>query len=217
MQTQTIFIDPVPLPSPSVLERWLFESPGVPAVVIGVLGVVAAVVLWRAGRGKVAGLVVLVSVAMAGGVVLTARLVQTEREGMIVRAVGLVDAVARGDAEGVGALLAGPVALEVLGTRSGRTRVDILREVGGDVAGRYGARSPRVVEASAVIDGPYAARTRLVVRFEGLGGNAGALGGGGAVSTTWLLHWQRDTGGVWQVWTIKAERIGLLPQGSVRW
>jgi hypothetical protein len=154
---------------------------------------------------------------MAGGVVLTARLVQTEREGMSVRAVGLVDAVARGDAEGVGALLAGPVALEVLGTRSGRTRVDILREVGGDVAGRYGARSPRVVEASAVIDGPYAARTRLVVRFEGLGGNAGALGGGGAVSTTWLLHWQRDTGGVWQVWTIKAERIGLLPQGSVRW
>lgn len=211
MQAKTIFSDPVPLPDGPLLTRWLFEEPITPVVLLGLAAIVVASVLWRGAKFKAAGLSLLALGGLAGVVLLVANLVETERERMVVRAASLVRSVAAADGNAVDAALADAVAIEVLGSRSSRGKAAILAEIRSDVAGRYNAKAPEVGRVTASMDGDNSCRTRIKVAFSSLGGESGT------VNTTWLLHWRRDGSGAWKVWTIEAEQIGLLPQGSVRW
>lgn len=214
MQQQTIFSDPPSLPSPPALEHWLYEQPWVSAVLLGLVGVVACVVLFKAEKRRWAWLVLLIGIGLATANVLVAQFVETPREKLSRFTVQLIESVKRGDAITVDTMLADAVVLDLLGSRSGRKKADIVREVANGAAKRYGADTATIGRVSATMDGSFSGRTQAKVAVDlarGEGFDAGGLG------TTWLLEWRADAAGNWRVWTIDAQQIGLFPQGSLRW
>ncbi|MCU0688305.1 MAG: hypothetical protein MUE97_00970 [Phycisphaerales bacterium] len=214
---RTIFSDPPSLPSPPWLEHALYESPWVLAIGIAVAGVVAWWFLHQARRRKAGAAAGLIGLAAGGGVIALATSVTTDREAMVARSISLIDAVRTADSATLNTLLSDSVALDLLGTRSGRRKAEIVRAVseGGGVAARYGADQATIVPLGAVMDNPSTARVQMRVNVPHPRGGAEQLGSN--IRTTWLVIWRKTAQNTWQVSTIEAQEIGLLPQGAARW
>lgn len=119
--------DPRPLPDPSLLEHYLFESPAVPCTLFLVVAAAAWVFLGPGSRR--AKMIALPLLACAVGVLATAWFVTTPREAMLDVTRRLIGAVSRGDGPGVGALLTGDARLYYFEATGGLEKEAILQRV----------------------------------------------------------------------------------------
>lgn len=156
-----------PLPEPSFVQRTLFEQPTLPAIALAVLAFVAMIALRSAGRPK-EGLIALgAGLLIAVALLATGRLIQTDRERLLIAQDALVLAVATADIDGLGsrlepdARLRGLPAIGTAGSRDG-----ILSLVASTTGGPYRVRDYGIVKRQAVIDGPNTARTQAYIRVE---------------------------------------------------
>ncbi len=185
MQAENLTPQIVPLPEPSLPERYLFEAPMVPAVVLAIAAIVLFFILNARGKLRAGAIAAVVLLALAGGLWAMAASVVTPREALISRAREVVDATATADTAALRPMLAEGVEVRVGGqlryTRSGRDIVlGLVEEYPG---GSASIESHRLAEWQAVIDGPGAARTQLRLRHSGAGVPS---------ASWWRLHWRRD-------------------------
>lgn len=199
---------PPPLPAPPWVEATLFESPWTAVVGVLAVGLAAAWVVNRAGQGRRAVLVALVSASLAGGLVASASLVITDRETVIARTREAVAAVARGDADAAERILHPSVALTLPGNRTDLTKADIVERVRTDMNGRFAVRdrAARLSALRATLDGAGVARTqaRIGAVHEATGFPA---------TTWWIFGWRRGEDGVWRLSSLEMQQLDGAPSG----
>jgi len=195
--------DPDPLPPAPLLERWLLQDP-LPTVIL--LAICAAVGWWwlnRVGRARAGATAGAACLLAAGGVLLLARLVVTERESLAARCTALVNATIDGrDAEVAGFLRSDALA-SVPQVNIEWSRDELLRRIREGEAHRRGADKADLRWVTSTIDGPTAARTQVRVQARMMDT---------WLPTTWMISWARnDPASPWQVRRIEAQQIGLSP------
>ncbi len=190
------------LEQPAAVVRYALESPA-PAAVLAVLAaLIAGYVLLRLGRARAGLIVVLVLLALAGGVVALASFVETSRETVMEQSRAFVDAAATGRRRDVADLLSADAGLGVA-ERPG----ELGRDAVLGLVDRVGAQDLLVshsineVRAGRVIRGELATQVQVTASARG----------GGAWPTWWQLDWTRTDAGDWRL-----SRITWLTLGPTR-
>jgi len=199
-------IDPLP-PSP-LLERFLFEQPLLPAVILGLLAIVALVAFAGKGRRK-PGLIVAGLLAVAAGAVYTtATMVTTTRETLLQRTESLIGATATADTGSLARMLTDDV---VLNTSGDIARVlpsmddgeAILGRVDQSLGNRFSIDHWTIADRQATLDGPNLGRTLVRVGVDAE-----------VFSRThyswWRLHWVQDNDGQWRCFEIEPLWLQLV-------
>jgi len=193
------------LPPTPILERYLFESPTVPATLLVILGL--AVLIWGLKRQKKAPpmIAALVLFALALSLYFVAGEVTTPREVLRERTAELVGDVAMSDAAGVRLLVADTIRVGPSDNASGFAR-SIPKITGRDqlesvMSLRMGQRgslvgSHQILETRAGLDGPGIGRTLVRVRVRGP--NDAYIN-----HSWWEIEW-RQSGETWLATRIEA-------------
>lgn len=190
------------LPHAPLIERYLFESPTVPATLLVVIGL--AVLIWGLKREKKAPpmIAALVLFALAISAYIVAGKVTTPREVLKERTAELVAAVAASDFQATRAMLSDNVrigpsdnASGVARSRTPRiTRIDQLESAMNLTRALVG--SHQILETRAGLDSPAIGRTLVRVRVSGPSGEL--LG-----HSWWEIEW-RKSGETWLATRIEA-------------
>lgn len=199
----------IALPAAPALERWTLEQPVPLTLALLTAGMVALVVLRRRGR-LMAGVVALVgAVLAAAGVALAGWSVQTPREAMTRSTRALVAGVFAGDRGGVDDLLGPEVLLVVAGEVSDAfERGDVLGVTSR--VGELGVSEWDQRVRGAVVDGPDAGRTAVMVRARG------AMTSEFPTSSTWIISWRRSPGDAWRAERLECvEVFGRRPDAKI--
>ncbi len=193
------------LPPAPILERYLYESPTVPAALLVILGL--AVLIWGLKREKKAPpmIAALVLFGLALSAYFVASKVTTAREVLKQKSAELVDDVATSDANGVRTLVSETIRVGPSDNASGFAR-SIPKITGRDqlesvMSLRMGQRgslvgSHQVLETRAGLDGPSIGRTLVRVRVRGP--NDGYIN-----HSWWEIEW-RKSGETWLATRIEA-------------
>ncbi|MEQ8845622.1 MAG: hypothetical protein RIB58_12285 [Phycisphaerales bacterium] len=192
-------IDPLP-PAP-LLERFLFEQPLLPVVVLGLLAGIAVFAFARSGkrgRGLAVGLVLALC---AAGIYAAAAMVTTTRETLLQRSEALIAATAGADTRALAGLLTDDARLNADGDIR---RVvpptddvqDILGRVESTLNGRFRVLSWSIPDRQATVDGPNVGRTLLRVAVD-------VEGAGRTHYSWWQLHWAQGPEGTWRCFEIE--------------
>lgn len=153
------------LPRPPIIPHLLFESPLPLSIAILAAGVIAAIAFRRRARSKRGGMILVVSLLVAGAALALGWLVETPRESVIERTRLLVDAVARADADALDDLLAPDCLVTFDRAPDGWTKPETIDWITDNLRGRYTVSRHEVTGVQARI-GPQRglARTRPSVR-----------------------------------------------------
>jgi hypothetical protein len=205
------FADPEPLPSAPFFERCFLESPLPTAMGLTIAAMLGWWLLQRWGRIRDSWLVAAACVALAGGTMLLARLVVTQREALVQHTTELVNATIDANPDAVAPFLREDVTVILLGndqpSMNGATA--LLKRIGTDKGIRDYIEAAHLRWVTATLDGPNTARTQCRVAVDvkqwGIG-----------VPTTWMLHWsRRDEHSPWQVRIIEAQQISTMQPHSI--
>lgn len=196
------------LPPSPLLERFLFEQPLLPVIVLGLLAAVALVAFSRRGQKKRGIAVAGVLAAVAGAVYLAATMVTTTRETLLERTRELIGATARADTGAVRALLTDDASLHTSGDiRRVLPPIDdvvaLLDGVDQYLGREYRLSSWEILDQQATVDGPNVARTLVRVGVDG-----------DVFSRThyswWRLHWTLGADGQWRCFEIEPRWIQFV-------
>ncbi|HED53374.1 MAG TPA: hypothetical protein ENJ00_04145 [Phycisphaerales bacterium] len=163
------------LPSPPFVEHVVFESPAMLVAVLGVACVVAVVIAVRSRRRLWGMLVAGALLVVAGGVLISADRVTTDREQVIARTALLVDALAAVDTRTLEAMMIDNARLGPGPDAGGYARsipeldskADIITTVQRRLGNSNLIGSHRILETRAGLDGPNVARSLVRVRITG--------------------------------------------------
>ena len=201
--------DPDPLPPAPFFERYFLQDPLPTAIFLFIIAATGWWWLQRVGKPKESWIVALVCPLLAGGVLLLAKLVVTEREALVIRATELVNLALEARANDVAPYLRSDVALTLLSRQSRGDRALILDRIREDQIKKYQAKETFLKWVTATIDGPNVARTQCRVNIE-----TQALGF--ATPSTWMIHWTRENEHApWQVRLIDLQQFGLFQQNGL--
>ncbi len=201
-----------PLPSAPLLERFLFEQPLIPVVVLAILAIVAAIAFASRGQRRRGLLIAVVLAAVAAGVYTAASVVTTERERMLERTAALIAATATVDTASLNRLLTEDASLRAsgdieraLGSIEGLA--EIMDQAEYRLQGRYRITDWEIHDRQATLDGPNVGRTlvRVGVDVESFGRTH---------YSWWRLHWERTPDGQWRCFEIEPRWIQFV--GSAR-
>lgn len=193
------------LPPAPLLERFLFEQPLLPVVVLGLLAVIAVIAFASRNQRQRGVLVAGVLALLAGGVYLVSTLVTTEREELLERTEVLIGAAASVDSVVLRDILTENASLRttgaierVLASIEGRT--EIINRASQSLEGRYQVTEWEIVDRQATIDGPSVGRTlvRVGVDVDGFSRTH---------YSWWRLHWERGPDGQWRCFEIEPRWI----------
>lgn len=197
-----------PLPPAPLVERFLFEQPLLPVIVLALLALVALVAFVGRGQRKRGLLVAGVLLAVSGGVFVTATLVTTTRETLLERTRALIGATAEADTGALRGLLSDDASLNTSGDIR---RVlppienvpELLDQVGRYLGREYTLSGWEILDQQATVDGPNVARTLVRVGVDA-----------DAFSRThyswWRLHWTLDANGGWRCFEIEPRWIQFV-------
>lgn len=188
--------EPPRLPSPPAISHYLFEAPGLPALIIGGVGLAVGWSLVRSDRARMGLAAGVIAVLLAAGVVLAGVLVETPRERVITRSLDLARAIGQGDGRGAGEMLAPNLYLKMGptgGSVAGDDR-DVIMRAARMFPTRVRLEAFAVPGGHAVADSATSARTRLRIRT---GGDMGPS------LSWWQLDWRKDPDGEWRAYTIE--------------
>lgn len=197
-----------PLPSAPLVERFLFEQPLLPVIVLALLAVVAVVAFLGRGQRKRGFLVAGVLAAVAGGLFVTATLVTTTRETLLERTRALIGATAGADTAGLRGLLTDDASLNTSGDIRRvlppiESVPELLDQVDRYLGREYTLTGWEILDQQATVDGPNVARTLVRVGVDA-----------DAFSRThyswWRLHWTLDAGGQWRCFEIEPRWIQFV-------
>lgn len=197
-----------PLPSPPLIERFLFEQPLMPVMVLAVIAIVAAVAFARLGRRRRGLLVAGVLAAIAGGVYVTASLVTTQRERLLEQTEALIGAAATLDIATLQGLLSEDARLATSGDiarvlPSIDGRADIIDQAERSLRGQARISDWQIRDRQATIDGPNVGRTLVRVGVDG-----------DAFSRThyswWRLDWEMGPDGQWRCYVVDPRWIQFV-------
>ncbi len=194
------------LPAPPAIEHWALERPLplVGALVLG--GIIGCMLGVRRGQARTGVWVLAASIALAGGVLLLASMVTTQREQMGDETRRLIERAAASDDLAVEEILAGNVVLVSDGAMASFGKDDLLRIVRGFHEFRISDWDQKLRGAS--LDGPGTGRTEVLVRARS------EYAGGMLVPSVWQLTWRRSGEG-WRVSRIECLSIsGARPPSS---
>ena len=190
-----------PLPQVPLLERFLFEQPLLPAIILGLLAVVAFIAFSGSGRRKV-GLGVAAGLALAGGAVYTtATLVTTTREALLDRTELLIGSTASADTMALSRILTDDATLNSSGDLArALPPIDnvqsILDRVDQAMGREFAIDRWVIADRQATLDGPNTGRTLVRV---GVDSNAFSR----THYSWWRLHWERGADGQWRCFEIE--------------
>ncbi|MEO1128745.1 MAG: hypothetical protein AAFX05_03440 [Planctomycetota bacterium] len=176
------------LPSGPTHEVLLFEQPTLTAIGLVVLGLVAAMVLQRMGKGRVGAALIPVSLLLAVGVVFLARSVETTREMLTNRTEQFVERFVAGDVQGVERMLSERVVLASGGADVGQDRAWLVRVAAG---AEQEVLSASFRSRGAILDDDAHGRTRFTVATE-----HGEFSG--EVTSSWEFSWRQFADG-WRI------------------
>jgi len=183
---------PQPLDQGPLWMRMLLESPWYAGAILAVLAVVMYVVLNRLGKFatgvKIAGALVL----LAAGFIVTATMVETQREKLKAVAMQLVGAVAAGNGSGVAGLLSDDAQLVYHLSPEGLGKAEIVALVESRFSSDLRVKDWSVLESQATLDGPAAGRVQIKVRVVGAEWNV--------PNVSW---WRIDLGRRGESWVVK--------------
>ncbi len=183
---------PQPLDPGPLWMRMLLESPWYAGAILAVLAVVMYVVLNRLGKFatgvKIAGALVL----LAAGFIVTATMVETQREKLKAVAMQLVGAVAAGNGSGVAGLLSDDAQLVYHLSPEGLGKAEIVALVESRFSSDLRVKDWSVLESQATLDGPAAGRVQIKVRVVGAEWNV--------PNVSW---WRIDLGRRGESWVVK--------------
>lgn len=164
LQQQLDVPDPNPLPSPPAWEVHLLEEPLMPAVIIGLVGVIVLAWLWSRGDAKRATLIGGGIVVLAGVWYAIGALVTTQRERVDAAARALVLAVAKADRAQLDAGLDPSAKLTIFLAPGGVDKDGIMRLVEQQLgaSGRFKVTGLTVEEVQRRVDDSGSARTAQV-------------------------------------------------------
>jgi hypothetical protein len=192
------------LPKPPALEAMVFETPLLASVALVVAGLAAVFTLRASGKGRLGLVIGGVMVICAGGLLVTAAMVETARERMSRRTRELVRATATVDVNALRGLLAPDARL--VGDRialarglDADSREEILSLVQTHIGGER-VDDWAVLKMQAKRDGPNTGRTQTQVRVDI----------GGPNFSWWRIDWRLDEDGEWRVIGIEPLFIGGL-------
>lgn len=201
-----------PLPSPPLLERFLFEQPLLPVIVLAVLAIVAAIAFARLGQRRRGVLVTSVLAVLAGAVFATAALITTERERLLERTEELIGATAAVDTTALERMLSDDARLQTSGDiervqASIDGQGEIIDQAQSRLRTRFQINEWQILDRQATIDGPNVGRTLVRVGVDS-----------DSFSRThyswWRLHWELDADGQWRCFEIEPRWIQFV--GSAR-
>ncbi len=194
-----------PLPQAPLFERFLFEQPVLPAVVLGLLAVVAFIAFSNTGKRKV-GLAVALGLALAAGAIYTiAALVVTPRETLLERTEQFIGAAATADTAALARILSDDARLNSTGDLARiQPSIDaiqpILDRVDQVVGRQFSIDRWVIADRQATLDGPNTGRTLVRVGVDSP-----------TFSRThyswWRLHWERSDDGQWRCFEIEPRWI----------
>jgi len=197
-----------PLPDPPLVPHLVFESPLWPALVLAILGVLGLFGLGTRGRA-IAGLwVLVVGVALAGGLLAAGALVETERERLIDATRRTIAATAEARTDELRGLLHEEARVSLpdrVPASSPSGRAEVLAAVERELGGRYRVESWSIKGVQASVDGPRLARTQVGVTARATGT--------GPVLSWWLLDW-RKVGDRWVVVGLELVSMPILGIGT---
>lgn len=194
-------------PPPLLLDRLLFESQFLVPIAVLVVAVVVGLAMNRAGKSKPGGIVMLAGLLVAGGVAVSSRVVETDREAVHRGTKEFIAAVVEADRSTVESLLAPRLTLRSDGNSAPlNARSFILGSL--DMVKQDIEQHSSSVQESA-IHAENAGRTQFVFRVH----RSRSFGVG---MSTWVLEWQKYPDGNWQINTIDLVAInGNRPSGEV--
>ncbi len=189
-------------PAPPLTDRLLFESPIVVPLLIFVGAIVIGYGLGRAAKGRQGWMVMGIGLALAVGVAVSARVVETDREAIRNGTRDFVDAMVEGDSARVERLLASRLALASDGNSVPLNARDYILGSMGMVSGEIQRYSVGIQGVG--ITAPSAGKTQFVVRVL----QSPRFGPGLA---TFVFDWQETPGIGWQINTINLVAINGNP------
>lgn len=185
------------LPSPPLVEAWLFEMPWVPASVLVVLALVMLVALNRRAQLR-AGVIACSAMVGAAVVILAAGLlVETTREELKRLNIEFIGAFVAGDSQRVGELVSERMVFTVGGSaETGFGRTEAVRSA-AEVE-RLQIRGYSIDWRGAAVEGARSARTRFLIRVES--------GLGGMTFLVWEFGWVKEEES-WRITALRLQRV----------
>jgi hypothetical protein len=194
------FPAPSPLADPSFLSRLALEQSGWTAFAITLLGLCAFLLVGRRQRGSLAIRYLAGAIALAMGVWLLGRFVETGREAILAHTRALVFATAGTDVEELRRLL-GADAVVVGGRLPGMDSKERIIRAASDMLGRqYALDAATIVEMQGEVLADGRGRTQVLVRARTK--NEGVPG-----LSWWLIEWSRGEDGAWRASRIEPKAI----------
>jgi hypothetical protein len=193
-------------PPPPLMDRLLFESQVVVPVAVLVLAVIIGFGLGRAAKAREGWIVMGVGLALAVGIAISSRVVETDREAIRRLTVEFIDGVMENDRSRVEGLL-GPRLTVASGGSSAPMDargfiLDQVERVSAEIE-RYATN----VQESAVTVKDAAGKSKFAFSV------LESRGYGFGVST-WVLDWQKSPSGGWQIDTIDLVALNGNPPPS---
>lgn len=194
--------EPTPLPGSPSLTRLLFENPLPLTLILLVAALVLYVVFNSRAKFKQGLVAAGVCVLAAGGVWITAALVQTEHEKLRAAARELVDAVATSDVDALEDLLGPDARLSSVPTLGEISKNAIIEAVSANLGpGKsFEVEEHSIQEIQTAVDGPRSGRVQLRVRVQ-------VKQMGYPNISWWALGFSRGDDGTWRVVSIRALAI----------
>ncbi|MEO1278914.1 MAG: hypothetical protein AAFV77_08165 [Planctomycetota bacterium] len=197
-----------PLPPAPLLERFLLEQPLLPAIILGLLAVVAFIAFSNSGKRKVGLAVAAGLVLAAGAVYLTATLVTTTRETLLERTAELIGSTASADTAALARVLTDDASLNSSGDLA-RTipSIDnvpsILSRVDQALSREFVIDRWVLADRQATLDGPNTGRTLVRVGVDGSNFSRTHY-------SWWRLHWERGSDGEWRCYEIEPRWVQFV-------
>ena len=192
------------LPPPSVIEHWLYESPWIIAIVLGIICIAGLISTRHIPKAKKIALAMCaIGFLIAAGFIIVGTLVTTDREVLTGRSAQLVHAAASADETQLAMLLDEHISFQAQfgsqrSSHTGRSAIISL-------AAKHAApmiESIKVKEVRAGLFGPRVARTHIKIRIE-----SDLV----PPNSWWLVDWTRHDSGDWIVTHIEPLWIQGLP------
>jgi len=180
------------LPQPSFVEHWLYESPWIIAIALGIICIVGFISTRRIPKAKKIALPLCsLGLLIAAGLIIVGTLIITDREVLAERSAQLVHAAANADESQLAILLDEQISFQ---TGSGSQRASHTgRSAIISLAAKHAApmiEAVKVNEVRAGLFGPRVARTHIKIRIE-----SDLV----PPSSWWLVDWTKHDSGDWVV------------------
>ncbi len=202
---------PPPLPPAPLLESWLFESPTLPAIAAVGLGIVLYAALSTRGRITSARISAAIGALLAVAVIVTAWLVQTDREIVKQLTRDMVQSVVAADTVTLGRLLSTDAVLVSPLSGNPLDRAQILVRVAEEFppSRQYHIRDYRIDTIDATMDAPNRGRVQLKVTVTPEEAPA-------PTPSWWRVDCERADDGQWHVSGIAMLSIGGIGAAGFR-